>query len=341
MRKIVFMRCVGAGSPAVYSGELAKRLSRDPRIEIKDINIPFKSYSELGSWVKYIVNHRDKVFHFPFQHYAKFALFAKTSIVTVHDMWGFDYPIFPEVKDYLYRKMDHAGIKHATHLITVSSFSKREITEYLHIDPEKITVVYNGLNHNLFRPVDAPSPFSYDYILFVGSEQPRKNFKTLLKAFKILKEKKEFNDLKLVKIGGPEKQEFRDESLKEIQRLDLMNEVIFTGYVKDEDLPVYYSNARCLVSPSLCEGFGLPVVEAMACGCPVITANTSAFPEILGDAGIIRDPFDFNGFAEDIEKLRKTDSMREELIGKGFKRVKMFSWESAAEKIIKIYDLIE
>jgi glycosyltransferase involved in cell wall biosynthesis len=341
MKEILFMRCVGRGSPALYSGELAKRLSKYSHIEIKDINIPFKSYLEIGSWIQYILRHREKVYHFPFQHYAKFVLFADTSIVSVHDMWGFEDPIFPDVKGYIYRKMDNMGIKKATHIITPSDFSKKQIVKYLPIDPEKITTVYNGLNHDLFRPVKSLSPLPFDYILFVGSEQPRKNFKTLLESLKILKEKKEFKNLKLVKIGSPEKQNFRDQSLKEIKELGLTADVIFTGYIKDKDLPVYYSNAKCYISPSICEGFGLPTVEAMACGCPVITSNTSAFPEIVGTAGLLRDPFDAAGFAEDLEKIIQNDELRKVMIDRGLARAKIFSWDMAAEKIERIYNFFE
>jgi glycosyltransferase involved in cell wall biosynthesis len=339
MRDVIFMRCVGAGSPGVYSGELAKRFVKYPNIKIRDICIPFRSYMELGSWIKYILKNRDKIFHFPFQHYAKFGLFAETSIVTVHDTWDSDCPFFPDVKNYIYRKMDHRGIKNASHIITPSYFSRKEVIDYFNVNPEKVTAIHNGLNHNLFRPVETPSPFPFDYILFVGSEQPRKNFKTLLESFKILKEKNEFANVKLVKIGGPEKQNFRDQSLKEIQRLGLTNDIIFTGYINDGELPIYYSHAKCYVSPSLCEGFGLPTVEAMACGCPVITANSSVFPEIVGDAGLMRNPFDAPGFAEDIEKLIYDDNLRDDLIKRGFEKTKKFSWDIAAGKIKKVYEL--
>jgi glycosyltransferase involved in cell wall biosynthesis len=343
MHEVIFMRPVGRGSPAIYAGELAKNLKNYPNIEIRDINTPVSSFSELLSWSKYVLQNKNKIFHFPFQHYAKFSLLGSKSIISVHDMWWM-HEIYGndkfEIKDRILNKLDLEGIKKATWIITPSNFSMNQVVDCLHIDQEKITVIYNGLNHHLFKPVDDPSPFSFDYILFVGSEQPRKNFKTLLKSFKLIKEQDEFKNLKLIKIGGAERQIFREQSLKEIKKLNLMKDVIFIGYVQEKDLAIYYSNAKCYVSPSLCEGFGFPTVEAMACGCPVITANTSAFPEVVGDAGFLRDPFDLHGFADAISEVILNEQFRHDLIKKGIIRAKKFSWELCAEQVKTVYENI-
>jgi glycosyltransferase involved in cell wall biosynthesis len=344
LKKVIFIKPTGRGSPSIYSNELAKRFYIYPEIEIKEISTPLTSYREFFSFFKYLIENRTTTIHFPFQYYAKFALLVRKSIISVHDMWWVVHPyrdMYPNPRDWGYSKLDIRGIKGAAHIITPSNSSKKQIMDYLHIPPEKITVVYNGINHINFKPVKDPSPFEFDYILFVGSEQPRKNLKTLLEAFSELKKKDEFRDLKLVKVGGPERENFRRKTLEGIKDLGLEEDVIFTNYVKEEHLPIYYSNARCFIFPSLCEGFGLPTVESMACGCPVITANTSAFPEIVGDAGLMRDPLDARGFAKDIEKLLLDDAFRDDLIRKGLERAKMFSWETAAGKIEKVYRFAE
>jgi glycosyltransferase involved in cell wall biosynthesis len=343
MDKIIFVKPVGKGSPSIYSHELAKRLDKYPKIEIKQISTPLVSYREFFNFLKYIINNRDTTIHFPFYYYAKFAPLTRRSIVSVHDLWWIDYPyrdIYPNMRDRIFTKLDIRAIKNATHIITSCIFSKNQIIDYLAIDPLKITVIYLGVDHTVFRPVNEPNPFNFDYILYVGSEQPRKNLKTLLKAFKILKKNPDFKNLKLVKVGGPETENFRRQTLEEITNQNLKNDVIFTGYVKEEILPIYYSNARCFVSPSLCEGFGLPTVEAMACGCPVIAANTSAFPEIIGDSGLMRDPLDAGGFARDIGTVLTDNRLRDAFIRKGIDRAKLFSWDNTVTEMIKVYDRI-
>jgi glycosyltransferase involved in cell wall biosynthesis len=342
MDKVIFVKATGKGSPAIYSQELAKRLEKFPEVEIKEISTPLLSYREFFNLLKYLVHNRNTVVHFPFQYYAKFSILTKKSIITVHDMWWAYYPsrdLKPNLRDWIYSKLDIVGIKGAMHIITDSNYSKRQIIDYLHFDPSKISIVYIGVDHEIFKPVKIPSPIDDDYILYVGSEQPRKNLKTLLNAFKLVKQNRDLKDLKLVKVGNPETDNFRLETMKEIKKLNLENDVIFTGYVKDENLPAYYSNARCFVFPSLCEGFGIPTVEAMACGCPVITSNTSAFPEIVDDAGFMRDPFDAEGFAKDIETMITDDNLRDDFIQKGLKRAPLFSWDNAAHEMKKIYEI--
>lgn len=343
MDKIIFVKPVGKGSPSIYSHELAKRLKKYSEIEIKEISTPLVSYREFFSFLKYIIKNKDTTFHFPFYYYAKFALLTRRSIISVHDLWWIDYPyrdIYPNMRDLIFTKLDIRAIKDATHIITSCIFSKNQMIDYLDIDPLNITVIYLGVDHTVFKPVNKPNPFAFDYILYVGSEQPRKNLKTLLKAFKTLKLNPDFKNLKLVKVGGPETENFRRQTLEEINNQDLKDDVIFTGYVEDENLPIYYSNARCFVSPSICEGFGLPIVEAMACGCPVITSNTSAFPEIVGDAGLMRDPLDADGFASDIGTVLTDERLRDAFIRKGIDRAKHFSWDTTVTEMIKVYDRI-
>nr|MQY55010.1 glycosyltransferase [Dehalococcoidia bacterium] len=198
-------------------------------------------------------------------------------------------------------------------------------------------------DHRLFRPLPHRNRFGYPYILFVGSEHPRKNLSTLLTAFKKLKGGKQFRDLKLVKVGraGGLEADFRGQTMKVVAALDLHREVVFTEFVPEEELPVYYFNAECFVFPSLYEGFGFPPLEAMACGCPVVTSNTSSLPEVVGDAAIMVDPYDVDGLTNAMREVLTNDGLREAMIEKGLAQAKKFSWDKTAEKTLEVYERLE
>ncbi|MDH5781351.1 MAG: glycosyltransferase family 4 protein [Dehalococcoidia bacterium] len=174
---------------------------------------------------------------------------------------------------------------------------------------------------------------------FVGSEHPRKNLPTLLRAFKGLKEQPRFKDLKLVKVGkaGGKEADFRRQTIEVIDSLNLNGRVIFTEVVSKENLRAYYSNAKCLVLPSLYEGFGFPPLEAMACGCPVITPNSSSLPEVVGEAAIKVPPQDIEALAEALKKVLTNKELRKSLIAKGKAQAVKFSWDQAAEKTLEVY----
>lgn len=334
VENIIFVVVEGMGSPSVYSKELSKRL----KVETKRIR-EWTSFSEAFRFATYLLNTKNKIFHFPTQFFGKFIHFTRSAIITVHDLYDTAY--FPDshlnIKRRLYSLLDRKGIKKAVHIICPSNFTKQEVIRYLGIDSEKISVVYNGIDHDLFKPQKNES-IELDYILFVGSEQPRKNLETLLKAFYKVKKDNRFRKLKLLKVGNPEKEKYRKKTLRIINELGLKKDVLFTGYVKFEELPIYYSNAKCFVLPSVCEGFGLTPIEAMACGCPVIVSGAGSLPEVVGDAGIIiKNPHDVDGFAEAIKELLTNDGLREDLIEKGFRRAKLFSWDKTAEEIKEIY----
>ena len=207
---------------------------------------------------------------------------------------------------------------------------------------ERIAVVYEGVDHQLFRPVErrlVDSP----YLLFVGSEHPRKNLVGLLEAFRVLKGEGRFKDLKLVKVGraGGAEAAFRQATLKAVQDLNLSTEVIFTEYLPEEDLPAYYSGAECFVFPSFYEGFGLPLLEAMACGCPVVVSNRASLPEIAGGAAPAVDPSDAEGLAGAIREVLTDQGYRRELIKKGLARAAEFSWRQTAEATRRVYQEVE
>jgi len=298
-----------------------------------------------------MLNRLGSIVHLPNHHLGRYGLFLKVPyIITVHDLIRYfdlkGYGPFihrPNLRDRLYLSLDYKGVKRATRIIAVSQYTKRDLMHHLGIPEEQISVVYEGVDDSLFRPSPYPAGFDQPYILFIGSEQPRKNLPTLLRAFAKLKEERQFNDLKLVKVGkaGGAEADFRGRTMEVINSLHLAEEVIFTGFVPEEELPGYYSGAGCFVLPSVYEGFGLPVMEAMACGCPVIISNRSSLPEIAGGAAIEVDPCDVEGLAAALRGVLTDQALRKNLIDAGRQQAARFSWRKAAEQTLKVYREVE
>jgi len=173
-------------------------------------------------------------------------------------------------------------------------------------------------------------------ILYVGAEQPRKNLDTLIKAF--YKLKKKMPETRLIKIGPPYWKGARKKLLDLILSLNLQKDVIFINFVPEEDLPIFYNIADLFVLPSYYEGFGQPPLEAMACGCPIITTNKSSIPEVVGDAAIKLDnPFDVKLLSKTMEEVLTNEGLRKDMIKEGLKQAKTFSWEKYADDVYEIY----
>ncbi len=287
--------------------------------------------------------------HLPNHHFGRYANFLKVPfIITVHDLIRYlDLKRYraliyhPDLRDRFYFNLDYKGIKKAKRIIAISQATKNDLTHYLGIAEEQISVVYNGIDHKLFQPV-SHRLYNHPYVLFVGTEQPRKNFAGLLKAFSQLKREPRFKDLKLIKVGraGGREVDFRRQTMKVINALDLVSDVIFAGFVPDNDLPAYYSGAEILVLPSLYEGFGLPPLEAMACGCPVVTSNTSSLPEVAGEAGIMVNPYDTDSLTQAIKQVLTDDRLRSSMIKRGLEQSKKFSWEKTARQTQEVYNRV-
>jgi glycosyltransferase involved in cell wall biosynthesis len=207
---------------------------------------------------------------------------------------------------------------------------------------EKIRVIYNGVGEEFFfTPVPESLKSSRaryaippgDYILYVGGSDPRKNLERLLEAFSILLKK--VQPLILVVTGGMGRR--GKEIYQKIERLNLGENVVLTGHVSSQDLRLLYSGARLFVYPSLYEGFGIPVIEAMASGVPVITSNTSSLPEVAGDAAYFIDPYDVQALAGAMENVMGDKNLAVSLQAKGLERAKTFSWEKAARQTLEVY----
>ena len=354
----------GFGSLEIYSQNLAKRLDV-PKVYVEGkftrmFNIPTFSFQSIKNLYKEFLLYKtlkeiNDALHLPNQHFGRYIklLRKKKVIITVHDLIRFldlrcHKPLIqkPNARDKFYLQMDYDGIKKASKIITVSNYTKKDITKFLKISEEKVDVTYLGVDHENFKPLKNCSerPIKEPYILYVGSEQPRKNLTMLFKVFHLLKKDLRFKDLKLVKVGLSSSRgdpAFRKKTLETIRELGLIRDVIFAGYVSNKDLAILYSHAECFVLLSLYEGFGLPVLEAMACGCPVIASNVTSLPEIAGNASILVNPLDAGEIVKAIKMVILDETLRKELIKKGLERVKAFSWEKCAKETLKTYKEIE
>tara|TARA_Y100001968_G_scaffold292632_1_gene297963 strand:- start:2412 stop:3434 length:1023 start_codon:yes stop_codon:yes gene_type:complete len=214
--------------------------------------------------------------------------------------------------------------------------SKRTINdlEAEKIDPSKISLVYSGVNHKVFNQIELERRPRIKYILFVGTEIPRKNFSNALKAFKLLK--KDFPDLFLVKTGNSGGKDYRIISNGLINKLGLKKDIIFTGFIDDKQLRQYYLEAEMLLFPSLLEGFGLPIIEAMACGCPVVTSNIDPMREITKDCALHVNPHSHEDIAIKCKELMQNSELKKKLTKSGLSNSKKYSWDKTAQLIYKI-----
>lgn len=228
-------------------------------------------------------------------------------------------------------------------IIAISNHTKMDCIKYLGIPEEKIRVIYEAADE-IFKPEKIKEEMKnhlkdkygieFPFILSVGTLEKRKNLPNVLKAFYRLKKTGNHHKLVIVgKIGWKYNKIFST-----MEELDLKKDVIFTGYVPDEDLVKIYNAADLFVFPSIYEGFGLPPLEAMACGCPVITSNTSSLPEVVGDAGVTVDPYDDKALADEMHRILSNDGFKTELSKKSLERAELFSWRQTAKETWNVYE---
>lgn len=260
------------------------------------------------------------------------------TIVTCFDLipWVYDNEQLPT------SKLKIQGLKKADRIITISEYSKKDIIKYMGYPENKISIVYPAVDHDTYyvkrdREVvkKLGIPDTHKVILYVGSEQPRKNIPFLLEA--ISKLKKRIPEIKLLKIGNSQVPGAREKLVELIETLGLQEEVIFVGYVSENDITKYYNAADLFVYPSLYEGFGMPPLEAMACGTPVVTSNVTSLPEVVADAAITIDPYEVNAFVEAMYNVLTDEKLRENMIDKGLKRAQLFNWERSAKEMRRVY----
>lgn len=246
-------------------------------------------------------------------------------VITISDLIHLQYPgktgfLKKPFYDYLLKP----SIKKAANIITVSDYSKNTICEWAEIPPEKVTVVYNGVSKHFTYDGVCHRP-GYPYFLYVGNTKPHKNIHRLIHAFSLAKIDPRY---KLIMTGDA-----THEVLTLIKHYQLDTRIVFNGQMNDKRLSEYYRGATALAIPSLYEGFGLPALEAMACGTPVMASSTTSLPEVVGDSALLLDPFRVDSITECFETLANQPLQRVDMIKKGLERSQLFSWDKTAEKV--------
>jgi len=267
---------------------------------------------------------------------------APPLVVTVHDLSLFRYPqLHPRGRTLLTRRLLPRLARRAAAVIADSEFTRREILAVLRVAPEKVRTIHCAAGEH-FRPITDGAGLTAvrqrwrlpeRYVLFVGTLEPRKNLARLLRAFAAARRAGSVHQLILAGAAGWRMRGFA----RDIDRLGLSGSVRHLGYVPDVDLPALYAHADLFAYPSLYEGFGLPVLEAMACGTPVLSSNTSALAEVCGDAAQLVDPEDGDALAAALSSLLSDGDRRAELRGRGLERAREFSWRRAAAQTLSLY----
>jgi glycosyltransferase involved in cell wall biosynthesis len=254
------------------------------------------------------------------------------TVMTVHDMVPALFPQLSNLKKYFYYKyVLKFFFSKIDHLIVPSESVKKDLCRLHAVSPDRVSVVYEGVS----RKFRTGKKQKGNYILAVGTLEPRKNLNRLIAAFMQVKTTHHIKD-NLVIVGKPG---WCTDDLYHLPA-DFKKSVVFKGYVPDNELIELYQEAKAFVYPSLYEGFGLPVIEAMACGCPVITSNLSSLPEVSGNACLLVDPYSVNHIAEAIVKILKNWKLAQILTEKGLKRVKQFTWTRCALETQSVYESV-
>lgn len=269
-------------------------------------------------------------------------------VATIFDLSYLHFPDMFTKKDlWKLTYWSKYSIQNADHIITISNFSKKDIIKNYKISKDKITVAYPGYNETYFGSrKDAQLRINYlkkykiegDYIVFVGTLQPRKNIITLIEGFK------KIDNLKLVIIGKTTGQGRTGWMYKEIletpKKLSIEEKVIFTGFVPNEDLSYLVSGAEAFILPSLWEGFGIPVVDAMASGVPVIVSNVSSLPEVVGKAGLLIDPYSADQIEQAIRTITTDKKLRLRKSKLSVMQAQKYSWKKMAKTVLKVFETI-
>lgn len=264
------------------------------------------------------------------------------AVVTVHDLAIYKYPkLFPSGQQVSTKVVVPRTLKKAKKIVAVSQATKNDIIELFDIPEDKIEVIYNGLDKRFFErasekeieEIKARYNIKKRYILFIGTLEPRKNIERLVEAFNRVRAKK--TDWQLVVAGreGWSAEKIYEKAMSSPYRKD----IIFTGYIAADDVNPLLSGAEIFVSPSIYEGFGMPVTEALAQGLPVITSKYGSLPEVAGKAAILIDPYEVTDIAGAINLLIEDKKFRDEIREIGFKQAQKYSWEKCARDTLKVY----
>lgn len=316
------------------------RLVQAPNFHRRALWTPSHHRVERFAMSAEMLPHSLDVFHSP--DFIPPRVMRAPNVITVHDLAFLLYPRFltPEAARY-YGQIDPAS-RSAAHIIAVSQSTKRDITRLLGVPEDKVSVIYEAA-HSTSQPIDkheakehvrAKYGVAGDFILFVSTIEPRKNLPTLLAAYsKLLDQYK--SSARLVVAGS--KGWLTEDVDAAVEKYKLADRVCFLGAVPTEELGYLYNAARVFALPSFYEGFGLPPLEAMASGTPVVVSNVSSLPEVVGDAGLLVDPNDVDAWAVALHRVLTDNELHAQMSDKGLKRAANFSWERAARETLNVY----
>ena len=265
------------------------------------------------------------------------------TVVTVYDLSFVHYPDrFPAAQRLYLLAQTRRSCRHSRRVVAISAAGRQDIHDVLGIPLAQIDVVSPGVDA-AFRPLPAAEIAAFRrakqlpdrFVLHVGTLQPRKNLPTLIRAFAQMRAAVHLKDVQLVLVGG--KGWFYDEIFTQVEALGLREQVRFTGYVPDDELPLWYNAGTLLAFPSVYEGFGMPILQAMACGTPVVAAATSAIPEVTGPAALHFDPHDVAALSGNMARLLDDPSLVAIMRAQGLAQAQQFTWEQAGQQMVAVY----
>ncbi|MFK4784386.1 glycosyltransferase family 4 protein [Fusobacterium sp. MFO224] len=345
-------KCLAKNNKYKYIGELFNILGKNDTDIVKELNIEIKEnkwfwYKLYDRYREYVNIKYNKIIGTNSDIYTFFNFHIPKNIdgkviVVIHDM----IPIlFPEVCTYAKKKEEYIpSVENSDVIVTVSESAKRDIISLFDVDPKKIRIISPGIyleecrkkySHEELENTRKKYSLPNKFLMYLGTLEPRKGVDKLILAFNMLKEKGN-SDIKLVIAGG--KGWMYNKIFDLYENSKYKKDIIFTGYVDEKDKIKLYKLAEAFVFPTLYEGFGMPVLESMASGTPVVASNNSSIPEVTGDAGILINRDSVEDLCEGMEKILGDEELRKELIKRGIKQSEKFKWEDSAKKYEDIYE---
>jgi len=316
-----------------------EKLELGSNFKIIFLNSPNRFWWNLWALPNYLRQNPVDIFHT--QYIAPFWLPKNIKLVlTIHDISFNFFPKYIKKSDLFFLKtLLPRSIRRADKIITVSQSEQEQIINFYKIQPEKIDFVYNGVDYENFakefseeekEKVRQKYNLPQKFLLYIGTFQPRKNIPVLIKAIKSL-------DIKLILAGNRNARNFDKKINEVIEKNNFQNKVIFPGWIDEEDKPALLQIADCFVFPSLYEGFGIPIVEAMAAGTPVISSNKTSLPEVGKDGALFCDPKNTDEFSKRIYQAIADENLKADIIKRGSEIAKLYSWQKTAEKTLNMY----
>ena len=323
--------------------ELLRALNeRDEPAEVIETSARHYSFAEQTAFLSLIKKIRPDLVHFP--HFNHPLLYRGDFVVTIHDLTLSNYSERGNfIKRFIYKKVINSATQKSKKIFTVSNYVKSQLIKDFSLPIDKVIVTYNGIDSK-FTKITNPKTLERSehyglkgpYVLSVGQWRSHKNLLRLVEAFKKAVEKtQKYPNLKLAFVGR--KEDKYPQLEEKIKTLGIRDKVVFTGFVKDEDLPIIYNNATVFVFASMSEGFGLPGLEAQACGIPIISSNRTALPEVYGKGAIYFDPSNITDIAQKMIKVIEDKKLQDKLKKLGIQNAKKYSWEATAQKTLAVY----